>query len=447
VARRTFGPLALLSLAGACTGGAGTTPADALVADAPIPVAPDAAAPEDVLPVEAPPPDPVLPTMLLRPPGERTLQHMECGGNAAGDGMVIWRESDPSGKHEVWAARLGRDGQWQPAESLGARPTTELDRLGVTVDAEGQALAVWNELDGPQAGVVSARSLPATGWEAPARISAGWVLSLVGSATGEAVAFGVVDGTPPTLLRYRPGAGWTLDSSLRQERSGFFFAGAGGRAVLLSNQPVGPGTQDLVASEYASGTWSTPLRVQEALPFDHPLPSVNATIALDGSGLAVWNRGGDLQGELWAATTSAPGTWEAPRRLSQGSAPLWTTTAVVRGAGAMVSWETGMPPRRKVWAARRAGGAWQESVMLAEGAEADTAALAASGEALVAWSTARRVYGRHHTPARGWGPAQLALGDNGGVSDLCAFIDGQGRGWILWINGGPQKLRAAPIHE
>jgi hypothetical protein len=405
----------------------------------------DVAAPPDADPTEAPPPDPVLETIMIRPGAERTLHHMDCTGNAAGDGMALWRETDPAGKHEVWAARLGRDGRWQPAESLGARPTTDLDRLGVTLDAGGQALAVWNELDGPQAGVVSARGMPG-GWTEPGRIAPGWVLSLAGSAAGDAVAFGVVEGTAPTLLRYRPLTGWTMDVNLRLERAGFFFAGAGGRSVLLWNQPAGPGAHEFQASEYGDGTWSAPVRVQEAQPFDHPLPSVNATVAAGGNGLVVWNRGGELQGELWAAATSGPSQWEAPRRLSSGEAPLWTTTPVVQEGGrAMVSWETGMPPRRKVWAALRGEGGWQESVMLAEGAEADTAALAASGDALVAWSTARRVYGRHFTRAGGWGPARLALGDNGGVSDLCAFIDGQGRGWVLWVNGGPQKLRAAAI--
>ena len=148
------------------------------------------------------------------------------------------------------------------------------------------------------------------------------------------------------------------------------------------------------------------------------------------------------------------GLHRGPRRLGathllgDGDAPLWTTTPLaLDGGGAMVSWETGMPPLRKVWTALRRMGQWQDSMLMAEGAEADTAALSPSGNALVAWSTAHRVYGRYHSLGRGWGPAQLALGDNGGVSDLCAFIGGQGRGWILWINGGPMRLRAAPIAE
>jgi hypothetical protein len=33
-----------------------------------------------------------------------------------------------------------------------------------------------------------------------------------------AVAFGVVEGTPPTLLRYRPATGWTLDAPLKLEQ-------------------------------------------------------------------------------------------------------------------------------------------------------------------------------------------------------------------------------------
>jgi hypothetical protein len=39
------------------------------------------------------------------------------------------------------------------------------------------------------------------------------------------------------------------------------------------------------------------------------------------------------------------------------------------------------------------------------------------------------------------------VGDNGGVADLCALIDEQGRGWIVWISGSPQVLRVAAIAD
>jgi hypothetical protein len=112
-----------------------------------------------------------------------------------------------------------------------------------------------------------------------------------------------------------------------------------------------------------------------------------------------------------------------------------------------VTWETGMPPRRQVWAALRANGQWQERVNIGEGSEFVTAALAGTGSALVAWSTPRRVYGRHFASGRGWGQARLAVGDNGGVADLCALIDDRGHGWIVWISGSPQVVRAAPIAD
>jgi hypothetical protein len=452
VAARPLWLPGLLALA-ACDGGTAHLPADAqpdvvAVTDAAVDASrPDAAPAEDAAALEAAPPERVLGTMMLRSGGERTLQHMECAGNAAGDGMVIWRETDDF-QHEVWTARLGRDGQWQPPLSLGLRPTTELDRLGVTLDADGNALAVWNELDGPQHGVVSARAPAGAAWTAPAAISPGWVLTLVGSPSGAAVAHGVVEGTAPTLLRYLPETGWR-EETIHPERPGFFFAGAGGRGVMFWNESAGAGHGHyLEASEYGGSTWGPPVRVQDAMAFSHPIPSVNAAFASGGNGLVVWNRGGDLQGQLWVAFTASPTAWEPPHLLGDGDAPLWTTTALVQPGGeAMVSWETGMPPRRKVWTALRRAGAWQDSVLMGEGAEADTAALSPSGDALVAWSTAGRVYGRHNSLARGWGPAQLALGDNGGVSDLCAFIDGKGHGWILWINGGPQRLRAAPISD
>jgi hypothetical protein len=431
--------LLLLALAGACASSA-PPPRDAA------PAPPDAASPlpDATLDPDLPPPDPILDTLTVRPAGDRTLLHMDCTINAAGAGMVAWRETDGEGKHQVWVSRLAHDTGWQPPLSLGPRATSELDRVSVTMDAKGRALLVWNEADGAAAGVVSARFDPATGWAPPARIGPGWVLTLAGDPGGSAAAFGVFEGLPPTLLRYTPAAGWTGDVTLALPRAGFFFASPLGRGALLWNQHGAAG-DELYASDYAAGVWSAPLRLQEALPFDHPLPSVNATLAGDGSGLVAWNRGGELEGELWASATSAPGGWETPHRLSTGSAPLWTTTVLVKGQDGLVQWEAGMPPRREVWVALRAGGQWQDGTRLGEGSEFVTAALGGSGNAVVAWSTSRRVYARHHTLARGWGPTRAAIGDNGGLTRLCGGLDGAGRGWLLWISGSPMTLRAAAI--
>jgi hypothetical protein len=399
--------------------------------------------PADAPATEAPPPQ-LLDTVMLRPASERSLQHLECAGNASSGGVAIWRETDGDGKHGVWASHVAND-QWQPAASLGGRPTADLNRTGVTVDSEGRALAVWNESDGPAAGVVGTRFLPDTGWAAPARIGAGWVLTMVGDAAGDAVAFGVLEGSPPTLLRYSPAVGWMEEANLKVPQPGFFFASPTGRGVMFWNQ-ADAGWAALMASEYVGGVWSPAMTVQDARPFDHPLPSVNAALAADGSGLVVWNRGGELQGELWASGRTQFDLWQVPHQLSSGDAPLWTTTVLAQEeGGALVTWETGMPPGRKIWAATRRTNLWGETVNLGEGSEMVTGALAASGEALVVWSTPSRVYSRRYRPARGWSLARLASGNNGGVADLCAFIDDRGRGWAVWISGGPQVLRAALI--
>src|SRR5438128_1502954 len=76
-----------------------------------------AAAPTtDAAGVEAAVPDPVLTPVMIRPGGERTLHHLDCTINAAGDGMALWRETDFDGKHQVWTTRLpGEGGGWAPA--------------------------------------------------------------------------------------------------------------------------------------------------------------------------------------------------------------------------------------------------------------------------------------------------------------------------------------------
>jgi hypothetical protein len=448
---RWSGSLLVFTLAGLACGSAEKRPA----ADAATALATDGPAADatpDAAPAEAAPAAPTLNTVTLRPGDDKSLQHLECAMNAAGEAVAVWKESDADGKLQVWAAQLPREqGAWRPLVRLGARPTSDLDRVSATVDGEGRALAVWNELDGADAGVVAARFLPATGWEPPKRISPGWVLSLVGSGSGEATAWSALEGTPPTLVRFAPATGWQADSAFQVPRPGFFFASPLGRGVHLWNQPAAatPGAHELLLVEYgAGGAWTAPARLQEALPFDHPFPMINGAIARDGSGVVIWNRGGEAQGELWSSVSAQPGAWQPPHRLAGGEAPLWNTTLLARDGGdVLAAWESGSPPRRKVWAALRTAGHWHPAVVLGDGSELVTGALGAAGSAVVAWATPHRVYARRHTAGSGWGPPLLAQGQNGGVADLCAGIDEKGRGWILWINGGPQMLRAAPVPE
>jgi hypothetical protein len=432
-------PLALLGLLG-CGGGAGVMDAAQ---------APDAVSPPDAATApDAPPAAEVAPlaAVVVRPPSDRSLQDIDCALGPGGDGIVVWRETDADFRSQVWSSRLPPDQRaWQAPLAIGARPAGQVDGPFVTIDDRGRALAVWNETGAADPGVVGARGLPASGWEAPAVISAsGWVTALVGEATGEAVAFGVVEGKPPTLLRHSPDGGWSPDPMLRLERDGSFFASSSGAALLAWSAPAAAG-QELFTSDYLPSTgWTAPARLQEARPLDSPLPILNGALTPDGTGLLLWNRGGEVRGELWVAARASGMPWEPPRLLTDGAAPLWTTEVAAAGIdGAVVVWETGDGPRRTVNAAVRTGGAWQPSAILGTGSELTAGAVAATGAAVVAWSTPGGVFARRYTPGRGWSATSAWPDDFAGVASLCTAIDATGRAWIVWVGESPQVVRAA----
>jgi hypothetical protein len=347
----------------------------------------------------------------------------------------------------VWTSHLPPgSNDWETPRQLGVRTAPEIDRIGVALDREGRGLVVWNESGGPEDGVIGALFTSTTGWTVPARVAPGWILSLVSQQDGHATAYGVVEGIPSTLLRYSPASGWQVDTALRVERPGFFFASPGGSGALFWNQPATSPNQELMLSEYAAGAWTTPARLQDPRPFDHPFPMINAALATEGSGLAVWNRGGDSQGELWAATR-INNHWSAPHRLQEGEAALWNTTVLIsQGGNGLVAWETGNPPRRKIWSAVSEGITFGPTTMLGEGSELVTGAVISIGlraSAVVAWSTIGNVILRHFDPrVNAWTAAKAASGRNGGVADLCATIDGANRARALWISGSPQTVKA-----
>jgi hypothetical protein len=372
------------------------------------------------------------------------LHHLDCAFNRGGDGVAVWRETDFDFKSTVWASRFA--GAWQPAERLGARPATLIEGPVTALDGEGRGLAVWNESEVMDAGVIAARLVPATGWAAPARVSAGWILSLAGSAAGEAAAFGLGEAKSTTLLRFTPSAGWA-DESVPLERAGSFFASPLGRGLLVWNQ-LTAGGHELFLSDYRGAAWTAPVRLQEAHVFDHPLPILNGALAPDGSTLLIWNRGGEVTGQLWGAGRSAEGAWEPPHLLADGEAALWTTDVVAADGGAgLAVWETGDSPERKVWAALHDASGWRPAVRMGDRSEVTAGALGAGGSALVAWASPGRLYGRHYDPVAGWGGIAAGLDTNAGVASLCAAVDGAGRGWLVWVGESPQVVRAAPLND
>jgi hypothetical protein len=145
--------------------------------------------------------------------GEARLSHvaMDPDGNA----IVVWHQSDGS-RFDVWSNRFTRSSGWDEAQRIDAEHTGDADSARVGVDADGHAIAVWQQFDGITVEIWCNRYVPGDGWGPAERIESideGDALSprLAVSANGDAIAvWPQSDGLRYDLWSnsYTPSQGW-----------------------------------------------------------------------------------------------------------------------------------------------------------------------------------------------------------------------------------------------
>jgi hypothetical protein len=92
-------------------------------------------------------------------------QHARVAMNANGDAVVVWEEFDGQSS-DVWTSR------WSPSEDWG-EPVLLETQAGdaanpqVAIDDAGNCLAVWSQHDGVRRVIVASRFVPDEGWSAP----------------------------------------------------------------------------------------------------------------------------------------------------------------------------------------------------------------------------------------------------------------------------------------
>jgi len=359
-----------------------------------------------------------------------------------------------------------RDGAWQGAQSIEAGAGDAFDPQ-IAFDTTGNALAVWQQLDGTRTKIWANRYTAGVGWGTPAPIDAdnGGAahypqVAIDASGNGLAV-WRQFDGQLNSIWanRYTASAGWGTPTRFDTRSAGNaefpqIAFDTGGNALAVWAHSDGSRTH-IWANRFAVGSgWSTPARIETSDTGSAYEPQV----AFDASGnaLAVWVKSDGTRYNLWANRFAAGAGWGTPVLLesADGGDAARPQLAFDAAGNAIAVWEQHTGAFRDIWTARyTAASGWGTAAAIetTNGADdlAPQLAFDTGGNALAVWQHndggRSSIKASRYTAGTGWGTATMAVSDGDGpaAAPQVAF-DVNGNALAVWqqSDGTRYNIRA-----
>jgi len=321
--------------------------------------------------------------------------------NAAGEAMAVWMQPGGGVGINIWANRFTPAGGWGIAERISKGQGGAQGAQVVAIDVSGHAIAVWQEADH----IWANRYTPGNGWNEPTRIDVGF-----GSAGNPQIG---VD--------------------------------AGGNALVVWWQSAG-GRINVESVRYAVGSgWGNPATLDTDNTGDVSAPQVAVNAA--GNAVVAWawaadTGGGNYVYNVWA-TRYLPGIgWGNAEPLDTNNAQqpnLSPHAAVGANQNAIVVWHRRDNGIDHVKSSHySAGGGWVQSLEVDPAVVSRNARVAidAAGNALAVWeqyvgATANVMASRYNGGT--WAAPTLIETDNTGSAHTPQIvIDANGIGTAFW---------------
>ena len=83
--------------------------------------------------------------------------------DASGNAIAVWQQSDGT-RFNIWANRYTAGAGWGTATVIETVNTGDAESPQIAVDANGNAIAVWRQSDGPDSSILSNRYTAGAGW-------------------------------------------------------------------------------------------------------------------------------------------------------------------------------------------------------------------------------------------------------------------------------------------
>jgi hypothetical protein len=227
-----------------------------------------------------------------------------------GDGWAIWSQAPTALLYNVFGNAFGAGSGWAGAEKVEQGTTASALAPRLALDAEGNAIFIWQQTAGLQYRVWSNRwNASANAFTNPIRIDAAstaYAPAVASDPNGNGTAVWIqstqAGGTPLQIAvsRYTPGLGWSTPETLADggvtNNPRVAMDSEGNAIVAYTRLAPLEDNVDAWAHTYSGGEWSAAVR----LGLDEFTgPAFQPSLAMDANGnaMVVWREGPDV----WAA--------------------------------------------------------------------------------------------------------------------------------------------------
>lgn len=230
-----------------------------------------------------------------------------------GNGWAIWSQAPTGLLFNVFGNAFDPGSGWAEAEKIEQGTTASALAPRLALDAQGNAIFVWQQTAGLQYHVWSNRwSATANTLTNPIRIDAAstaYAPAVASDPSGNGTAVWLQStqsgGTPlqVAVSRYTPGLGWSAPETLADggvTSNPRVAMDSEGNAIVAYTRLAPPETlADAWAHTYSGGEWSGPVLLGLDRPNAEEDPAFQPSLAMDpnGNAMVVWREGPDI----WAA--------------------------------------------------------------------------------------------------------------------------------------------------
>jgi hypothetical protein len=407
---------------------------------------------------------------LLESIDEGAASEARVAFDGAGNAMAVWTQlTAATGKSHVWARRYLPATGWGTAEPIQAATTGDGFGPQVAFKANGDALVVWQQIDG-SLGNVWLRPFTAStsSWGTATLVSGGTVNAgspqLAIDPGGNAMVAWpegtFAAGVHVRARRLDASLGWggvvPLDSAPNYANEPRVTIDASGIAtvVWLEDDAAGTGS-DVWANRFVPGTgagtgWGT-ATLLETIDGSTSRPAIASDAA--GNVLVTWSQ-------------SDATTFTSALYFNRFSAGQWGTATVVRSGepyafdgdlamnatgDAVAVWqEDNGQDGASAWGSRYVAGAWGTPQRIDDGvtlgAVSPQVGIDAGGNAVAVWSKGGRMKSNRADAVTGWGTLEDIDSATGGGADRPRLaVDGSGNAIAVWERPGTAVTPGADL--
>lgn len=300
---------------------------------------------------------------------------------ASGRAVVMWTQGSDTSVSAALARHFDPASGWtttQPVQSAGT-PAGQAGLITIGLDAQGNAVAAWSQLDGSRFSIWGNRGTPTGVWGSAQLLETIDELGRVDGNPRIAVApqghatvvwqasGGTVADRGTWTNRYTAGAGWGTASQLVAVSGGSapdIAMDANGNAVMVWGQiEVASATEMyalIQAKRYQAGAWGSAIQVGRELGANSVLSAPRVKMNATGAALVAWGQGDQ---SIRATVAPAGASWPAPtivKPVASRAAGSPFVPAIDGQGNVMMTWAQGSDQggADAMLATRSAAGAW-----------------------------------------------------------------------------------------